>query len=168
MCVRHNRKMYNKWKCFNQNVKIICEPSTAAVTKSISSTPTGKASLETVKLCSVKIKVSTKSDAPQTRVIPEIHQHVRLTEENLARALTSAAIDKKEPYTNTCIYGSDNLPGPSRSFQSSSSDSRDRKLFRYDRHCLSKDSGCRQATGRHSERLKPILGEFPLPANTYI
>lgn len=161
MCLRHNRKKYNHWKCFNQNVKIICEPSSVAVTKSITSSPSGKASFEKVKLCSVKIKVSTKSNSTKTRTVPEIHQHVRLTEENIARSLTSGSIDRKDRHVNSNDEA-DNLPGPSRSFQSSSSDSRGRKIFRYGQRYWS--------NVRIPESEQHISGKSisPLTANTYI
>lgn len=87
MCLRHNYGLWKDWKQFNQNVRIICEPSSELQKQTIRNSPSGKVNMQRVKLCSVKIKVSTNMNSPKRQATPEIYHHLRLTESNIKRSL---------------------------------------------------------------------------------
>ncbi|CAG2247282.1 MARCH2 [Mytilus edulis] len=87
MCLRHNYGLWKDWKQINQNVRIICEPSSELQKQTIRNSPSGKVNMQRVKLCSVKIKVSTNMNSPKRQATPEIYHHLRLTESNIKRSL---------------------------------------------------------------------------------
>ncbi|XP_052098767.1 E3 ubiquitin-protein ligase MARCHF2-like [Mytilus californianus] len=87
MCLRHNYGLWKDWKQFNQNVRIICEPSSELQKETIRNSPSGKVKMQRVKLCSIKIKVSTNMNSPKSQATPEIYHHLRLTEGNIKRSL---------------------------------------------------------------------------------
>lgn len=120
MCINHNYGLWKEWKVFNQNVRIICEPSDDELVTTIHS-PTSKTKLQRVKLSSILIKVSTDTSSSKPKNSPKVKQnHLRLSESNIARTVAASGACSER----STIINPDNVY-QNRSLRTSISDSRD-------------------------------------------
>lgn len=124
MCIRHNYELWNEWKVFNQNVRIICEPSDGELVTTIHS-PNSKTKLQRIKLSSIMINVSTDTSQNKQKNSPKVKQdHLRLSESNSAPSVAGSGACSQR------LMNPDNMY-QNRSLHTSISDTRDGELSQY-------------------------------------
>lgn len=126
MCIRQNYGLWKEWKMFNQNVRILCEPSDDELVTTINS-PNSKTKLQRIKLSSILIKLSTDTSQNKQKHSPKLKQdHLRLSESNIAPSVAGSGACSER----SAMMIPDNMY-QNRSLHTSISDIRDREHSQY-------------------------------------